>query len=84
MRFVLQVKQVLWFFYRLTQIILFFIFMMTCCIGKSQELNLYLRFLFELIVSRGPDVGFDVSLTRYDLFHGHLFLAKDTGRLGIL
>ncbi|KAH0994864.1 hypothetical protein GBA52_018728 [Prunus armeniaca] len=29
-------------------------------------------------------VGLNVSLSRYDLFHGHLFLAIDTGRLGIL
>ena len=51
---------------------------------ELQELNLYLEFLFELIVARGPAVGLNISLTRYDLFHGHLFLAKDTGRLGIL
>ncbi|KAL9233312.1 hypothetical protein vseg_008330 [Gypsophila vaccaria] len=49
-----------------------------------EELNAYMRFLFELIVSRGPSVGLNVSLSRYDLFHGHLFLAKETGRLGIL
>lgn len=49
-----------------------------------QELNLYLQFLFELIVDRGPSVGLDVTLNRFDLFHGHLFLALDSGRLGIL
>lgn len=49
-----------------------------------QELNLYLQFLFELIVDRGPSVGLDVALNRFDLFHGHLFLALDSGRLGIL
>ncbi|KAE9593693.1 hypothetical protein Lalb_Chr18g0045761 [Lupinus albus] len=49
-----------------------------------EELNLYLKFLFELIVARGPSVGLDVSLNRFDLFHGHLFLAVDSGRLGIL
>ncbi|KAF1892212.1 hypothetical protein Lal_00036573 [Lupinus albus] len=47
-----------------------------------EELNLYLKFLFELIVARGPSVGLDVSLNRFDLFHGHLFLAVDSGRLG--
>jgi hypothetical protein len=26
----------------------------------------------------------NVSLSRYDLFHGHLFLASESGRLGIL
>ncbi|BBH06533.1 hypothetical protein Prudu_018215 [Prunus dulcis] len=50
----------------------------------SEELNSYLEFLFELILARGPAVGLNVSLSRYDLFHGHLFLAIDTGRLGIL
>ncbi|XP_057550773.1 uncharacterized protein LOC130828791 isoform X2 [Amaranthus tricolor] len=48
------------------------------------ELNAYLVFLFEMIATRGPRVGLNVSLSRYDFFHGHLFLAKDTGRLGIL
>ncbi|KAG5056078.1 hypothetical protein JHK85_008588 [Glycine max] len=47
-----------------------------------EELNLYLQFLFELIVDRGPSVGLDVTLNRFDLFHGHLFLALDSGRLG--
>ncbi|KAH7574679.1 hypothetical protein ACOSQ2_009200 [Xanthoceras sorbifolium] len=50
----------------------------------SQELNSYLRYLFELIVARGPNVGLSASLNRYDLFHGHLFLAPETGRLGVL
>ncbi|KAK7258909.1 hypothetical protein RIF29_24498 [Crotalaria pallida] len=50
----------------------------------AEELNLYLKFLFELIVARGPSVGLDVTLNRFDLFHGHLFLAVDSGRLGIL
>ncbi|XP_021772873.1 uncharacterized protein LOC110736855 isoform X1 [Chenopodium quinoa] len=50
----------------------------------NDELNAYLVFLFDMIASRGPSVGLDVSLNRYDFFHGHLFLAKDTGRLGIL
>ncbi|XP_030474460.2 uncharacterized protein LOC115691871 [Syzygium oleosum] len=50
----------------------------------SEELNAYLKFLFELIESRGSAVGLDVTLSRYDFFHGHLFLANDTGRLGIL
>ncbi|KAJ8752516.1 hypothetical protein K2173_004804 [Erythroxylum novogranatense] len=50
----------------------------------SQELNSYLEFLFKLIVARGPAVGLNVSLNRYDLFHGHLFIARDTARLGIL
>ncbi|ERN02210.1 hypothetical protein AMTR_s00045p00211350 [Amborella trichopoda] len=50
----------------------------------NKELNLYIAFLFDTIVARGPSVGFNVSLNRYDLFHGHLFLATNTGRLGIL
>ena len=49
-----------------------------------QELNSYLEFLFELIAARGPDIGLNASLSRYDFFHGHLFLARETGRLGIL
>ena len=50
----------------------------------NEELKSYFKFLFELIVARGPDVGLNVSLSRYDFFHGHLFLARETGRLGIL
>ncbi|CAA0828621.1 Unknown protein [Striga hermonthica] len=50
----------------------------------NKGLNSYLEFLFETIVERGPSVGLNVSLSRYDFFHGHLFLAKDSGRLGIL
>ncbi|XP_019083973.1 PREDICTED: uncharacterized protein LOC104707029 [Camelina sativa] len=50
----------------------------------AEEVNSYFEFLFQLIESRGPSVGLNVSLSRYDLFHGHLFLASDTGRLGIL
>ncbi|KAL5197849.1 hypothetical protein ABZP36_001361 [Zizania latifolia] len=50
----------------------------------NQDINSYLAFLFELIVARGPSVGLNVSLSRYDFFHGHLFLASGTGRLGIL
>ncbi|KAM6577865.1 hypothetical protein CsatB_029702 [Cannabis sativa] len=53
-------------------------------IAKLQELNLYLKFLFELIVARAPAVGLNASLNRYDFFHGHIFLATDSGRLGIL
>ncbi|KAJ0977724.1 hypothetical protein J5N97_013198 [Dioscorea zingiberensis] len=50
----------------------------------NKELNSYFAFLFELIAARAPLVGFNVSLSRYDLFHGHMFLATDSGRLGIL
>ncbi|KAK4744195.1 hypothetical protein SAY87_010507 [Trapa incisa] len=50
----------------------------------SEELNLYFEFLFEIINARGPTVGLNVSLNRYDLFHGHLFISTDTARLGIL
>ncbi|KAL3814671.1 hypothetical protein ACJIZ3_015939 [Penstemon smallii] len=50
----------------------------------NEELNSYLEFLFEIIVERGPRVGLNVSLSRYDFFHGHLFIAKESGRLGIL
>lgn len=50
----------------------------------NKELNSYFAFIFEMIAARAPLAGFNVSLSRYDLFHGHLFLASDTGRLGIL
>ncbi|KAI5008829.1 hypothetical protein ZWY2020_009877 [Hordeum vulgare] len=50
----------------------------------DEDINSYFAFLFELIAARGPSVGLNVSLNRYDLFHGHLFLASGTGRLGIL
>ncbi|KAJ3683728.1 hypothetical protein LUZ60_013955 [Juncus effusus] len=50
----------------------------------NQEINSYFAFLFELILARGPTIGFNLSLSRYDLFHGHIFLATETGRLGIL
>ncbi|OAY44040.1 hypothetical protein MANES_08G117600v8 [Manihot esculenta] len=50
----------------------------------SQELNSYLKFLFEVIAARGRSIGLNVSLNRYDFFHGHLFIATKTGRLGIL
>ncbi|XP_065853019.1 uncharacterized protein [Euphorbia lathyris] len=50
----------------------------------SEELNSYFKFLFELIVARGLSIGLDVSLNRYDFFHGHVFIATETGRLGIL
>uniref|UniRef100_B9N4I5 Uncharacterized protein n=1 Tax=Populus trichocarpa TaxID=3694 RepID=B9N4I5_POPTR len=46
------------------------------------ELNSFLDFLFELIVARGPSAGFDVSLNGFDLFHGHVFIAAETRRLG--
>ncbi|KAI3770574.1 hypothetical protein L6452_01712 [Arctium lappa] len=49
----------------------------------NEELNSYIEFLFKLIAARGPEVGLHVSLDRYDLFHGHLFIAAD-GRVGIL
>ncbi|XP_057465015.1 uncharacterized protein LOC130754778 [Actinidia eriantha] len=50
----------------------------------NEELNAYLKFLFEVIATRGPSIGLTVSLSRFDFFHGHLFLATGTGRLGIL
>ncbi|XP_062084821.1 uncharacterized protein LOC133790975 [Humulus lupulus] len=50
----------------------------------SEELNSYLKFLFELIAARAPAVGLNTLLNRYDFFHGHIFLATDSGRLGIL
>ncbi|CAI9303397.1 unnamed protein product [Lactuca saligna] len=49
----------------------------------NEELNSYMEFLFQLIASRGPKVGLNVSLNRFDFFHGHLFIAAD-GRVGIL
>ncbi|KAK4732027.1 hypothetical protein R3W88_025015 [Solanum pinnatisectum] len=50
----------------------------------KEEINSYLESLFEMIVARGPSVGVNVSLSRFDFFHGHVFLARDSGRLGIL
>ncbi|KAH7845895.1 hypothetical protein Vadar_007148 [Vaccinium darrowii] len=50
----------------------------------NEELNSYLIFLFEVIAARGPSIGLNVSLSRFDLFHGHIFLATNSGRLGIL
>lgn len=50
----------------------------------NEELNSYLEFLFEFIAARGPVVGLNVSLSRYDFFHGHLFIAMESRRLGIL
>lgn len=55
-----------------------------CMIFKLQELNSYLKFLFELIAARSAAMGLNVTLNRFDLFHGHLFLAFDNNRLGIL
>ncbi|GAA0147316.1 hypothetical protein LIER_07047 [Lithospermum erythrorhizon] len=50
----------------------------------NEELNSYLESLFKVILERGPSVGLNVSLARYDLFHGHLFIAVESRRLGIL
>ncbi|KAK9086421.1 hypothetical protein Syun_028815 [Stephania yunnanensis] len=50
----------------------------------SEDLNNYVAFLFELIASRGPSIGLNITLNRFDLFHGHVFLASGNGRLGIL
>ncbi|WMV47305.1 hypothetical protein MTR67_040690 [Solanum verrucosum] len=50
----------------------------------NEEINSYLESLFEMIVARGPSVGLNVSLSRFDFFHGHVFLGRDSGRLGIL
>ncbi|KAI3752526.1 hypothetical protein L2E82_24560 [Cichorium intybus] len=49
----------------------------------NEELNSYMGFLFKLIAARGPKVGLNVSLDRFDFFHGHLFITPD-GRVGIL
>lgn len=50
----------------------------------NDGLNSYFASLFEIIVERGPDVGLNVTLSRFDFFHGHLFISKESGRLGIL
>ncbi|KAK8946320.1 hypothetical protein KSP39_PZI006365 [Platanthera zijinensis] len=50
----------------------------------NKDLNSYFEFIFELIVERAPSMGINVSLSRYDFFHGHLFLASGSRRLGIL
>jgi hypothetical protein len=43
-----------------------------------------MSFLFHAIVTLAPSVGFNVTLSRFDLFHGHIFTSYDTNRLGIL
>ncbi|KAM7474070.1 hypothetical protein LguiB_021313 [Lonicera macranthoides] len=48
----------------------------------NEELNSYLEFLFKIIAARCPNIGLNISLNRYDFFHGHIFLATDSGRLG--
>ncbi|KAK8960502.1 hypothetical protein KSP40_PGU005687 [Platanthera guangdongensis] len=48
----------------------------------NKDLNSYFEFIFELIVERAPSIGINVSLSRYDFFHGHLFLASGSRRLG--
>jgi hypothetical protein len=50
----------------------------------DSELNSYMSFLFHAIVTLAPSVGFNVTLSRFDLFHGHIFTSYDTNRLGIL
>ncbi|EFJ22025.1 hypothetical protein SELMODRAFT_106158, partial [Selaginella moellendorffii] len=50
----------------------------------DQEINSYMALLFEAIVALAPLAGFNVSVNHYDLFHGHMFTAYGTGRLGIL
>lgn len=55
--------------------------------GKRFEdnvINSYIVFLFHAITLLSPFVGFNVSLSRFDLFHGHMFTTYDTNRLGIL
>jgi hypothetical protein len=49
-----------------------------------QVINSYIVFLFHAITLLSPFVGFNVSLSRFDLFHGHMFTTYDTNRLGIL
>lgn len=50
----------------------------------SEEFNSYIQFLFELIVARSAAMGLGITLSRFDLFHGHLFISHDNNRLGIL
>jgi hypothetical protein len=49
-----------------------------------QVITSYMAFLFHAISALSPSVGFNVSLNRFDLFHGHMFTTYDTHRLGIL
>lgn len=51
---------------------------------QNKELNQYMAFLFETVAALAPSAGFNVTLNRFDLFHGHMFLAANTGRMGIL
>ncbi|CAM6115491.1 unnamed protein product [Calypogeia fissa] len=50
----------------------------------KQDITKYMAFLFETIAELSPSVGLNISLNRFDLFHGHMFTAYNTGRLGIL
>lgn len=47
-------------------------------------INSYIVFLYHAISMLSPFVGLNVSLSRFDLFHGHMFTSYDTSRLGIL
>lgn len=49
-----------------------------------QVINSYIVFLYHAISMLSPLVGFNISLNRFDLFHGHMFTTYDTNRLGIL
>eukprot|EP00899_Mesostigma_viride_P013378 jgi/Mesvir1/22040/Mv25763-RA.1 len=52
---------------------------------QDQAINRYFESVFEAICAIAPCmVPARFRLSRYDLFHGHLFLAHDTGRMGIL
>ncbi|MCL7026185.1 hypothetical protein MKW94_013674 [Papaver nudicaule] len=55
-----------------------------CELARTPYERLFVAKIVAFIVARGPEVGFNVSLNRFDLFHGHLVLATNSGRLGIL
>mmetsp|Transcript_15952 Transcript_15952/g.34599 ORF Transcript_15952/g.34599 Transcript_15952/m.34599 type:complete len:348 (-) Transcript_15952:10-1053(-) len=48
----------------------------------SREVNQYLAAIFQLAITTAAEVGADFKLSRYDLYHGHLFLSAEG--LGIL
>ncbi|KAI3955705.1 hypothetical protein MKW98_006065 [Papaver atlanticum] len=52
---------------------------------RREDYTSYFIRLFQFIAEQAPaSVGSTVKLDRYDLFHGHMFLAPETRRIGII
>eukprot|EP00976_Prorocentrum_cordatum_P097791 1191136-Prorocentrum_minimum.AAC.4 len=49
----------------------------------SREVNIYFASVFEAAIATAAEVGADFTLSRFDLFHGHMFLSA-RGTLGVL